>query len=274
MHATQEWYDLYTESRTDDLRRFFDYYIKGHDNGWVQTPRFRLSVLGFNQPTQINLPFETVPWGSEGSQHHRLHLIPDMRLGAKSDATVSSVVYRESMELSFAHTFAQPVTIAGPSKLVIHMSSTIDDFDVYCQLRKADAAGTLLEHGNMPLQDLGVSSWDEVSRSSVLRYLGPSGILRASRRVVSRALSQKHWDALALEKDEPVPPGQIVRLEIWIWPTAIAFEAEEQLVLKVAGHNMGLSDFENTPGNSSWDRGTSTIYMGGEYESYLEYSQL
>src|SRR5208337_3070935 len=28
-----------------DLRRFFDHYLKGIDNGWESTPRVRLSVL-------------------------------------------------------------------------------------------------------------------------------------------------------------------------------------------------------------------------------------
>lgn len=48
IHDTQEWYDLYSDKRTDDLSQFFDRYLKGLDNGWENTPRVRVSLLGFN----------------------------------------------------------------------------------------------------------------------------------------------------------------------------------------------------------------------------------
>ena len=45
IHNTQEWPDYYDEANLEDLRRFFDHYLKGEDNGWEQTPRVRYSVL-------------------------------------------------------------------------------------------------------------------------------------------------------------------------------------------------------------------------------------
>ena len=42
IHNTQEWPDYYDEANVEDLRRFFDHYLKGVDNGWEQTPRVRL----------------------------------------------------------------------------------------------------------------------------------------------------------------------------------------------------------------------------------------
>ena len=45
VHNTQEWFDYYTPENVEDLRRFFDHYLKGLDNGWEQTPKVRLSVL-------------------------------------------------------------------------------------------------------------------------------------------------------------------------------------------------------------------------------------
>ena len=48
IHDTQEWYDLYSEKRVEELTLFFDRYLKGSDNGWEKTPRVRASLLGYN----------------------------------------------------------------------------------------------------------------------------------------------------------------------------------------------------------------------------------
>ncbi|KAF7720392.1 hypothetical protein EC973_009477, partial [Apophysomyces ossiformis] len=53
VHPYFEWYDLYKEDSDKDLARFFDHYLKGHDNGWEATPSVRLTLLGFNQPSVI-----------------------------------------------------------------------------------------------------------------------------------------------------------------------------------------------------------------------------
>lgn len=45
VHNTNEWYNYYTPENVEDLRRFFDRYLKGIENGWEETPRVRLSVL-------------------------------------------------------------------------------------------------------------------------------------------------------------------------------------------------------------------------------------
>jgi predicted acyl esterase len=45
IHASLEWPDYYDSANVEDLRRFFDHYLKGEDNGWEQTPRVRFPVL-------------------------------------------------------------------------------------------------------------------------------------------------------------------------------------------------------------------------------------
>jgi predicted acyl esterase len=45
IHNSQEWPDYYDEENREDLRRFFDHYLKDEENGWEQTPRVRYSLL-------------------------------------------------------------------------------------------------------------------------------------------------------------------------------------------------------------------------------------
>ena len=61
IHNSQEWPDYYDDANVDDLRRFFDHYLKGVDNGWEQTPRVRYSVLDLEGGDRVNLRAESFP---------------------------------------------------------------------------------------------------------------------------------------------------------------------------------------------------------------------
>ena len=45
IHNTHEWHDYYKPESVENLRRFFDRYLKGINNGWEATPKVRLTVL-------------------------------------------------------------------------------------------------------------------------------------------------------------------------------------------------------------------------------------
>ncbi|KAF6808527.1 x-pro dipeptidyl-peptidase c-terminal non-catalytic domain-containing protein [Colletotrichum sojae] len=273
VHATQEWYDLYSKSRTDDLQRFFDRYLKDKENGWEQTPPVRLAVLGFNKPPIIDLSFDHLPWlvpCTSSTTLQRLHLAQDRTMNRINAGSSSSLAYEGADVLEFVYTFGHATTLVGPSRLVIHTCCPSQpDFDLYTQLRKRDAQGRELEHVNIPLEDLGVVDASEVPDVNPLKYLGPTGRLRASRRRVAPELSQMHWQTLAHDVDEPLAPGEVVELEVWIWPTAIQFDAGEQLMLKVSGHDMSLPEFEFLKSEPE-KCAQQAVHLGGEYESYLE----
>jgi predicted acyl esterase len=137
-----------------------------------------------------------------------------------------------------------------------------EDFDVFVQLRKADRNGKLLQNINIPPEDLGVQA-QKVETINPLKYLGPSGILRASHREIDQARSKPHWPLYPHTTKKLVPAGEIVRLEIGIWPTAIRFEAGEKLVLKVAGHNMTLAEFPFLRGKAvNFNKGAHNLFVG------------
>ncbi len=72
-----------------------------------------------------------------------------------------------------------------------------------------------------------------------------------------------------------VVPGEVVDLEIGIWPMGMVFEASEKLVLKLAGHQRGLAEFEMLKFEmlrSSFqveNKGKYIVHVGREYESRL-----
>ncbi|KAF5485396.1 Cocaine esterase [Colletotrichum siamense] len=273
VHATQEWYDLYSKSRVDDLQRFFDRYLKDIENGWEKTPPVRLAVLGFNKPPILDLSFDHLPWlapYTPTTNVQKLYLTQNKSLQLANEASSSTLEYKDTERLELAYTFQQPTKLAGPTKLVIHTSCPSQtDFDIYVQLRKRDSSGNDLVHVNMPLGDLGVADAKEVPNINPLKYLGPTGQLRASRRKVAPEFAQSYWQTLAQDTDEPVKAGEIIKLEIWVWPTAIQFDAGEQLVVKVSGNGMSLPEFEPLAMQPK-DVAQQLVHVGGKYESYLE----
>jgi len=61
IHNSQEWPDYYEEAHVEELRTFFDFYLKDADNDWMQTPRVRYSVLDLEGGDRIDIPANRVP---------------------------------------------------------------------------------------------------------------------------------------------------------------------------------------------------------------------
>ena len=179
----------------------------------------------------------------------------------------------DSEELLFSYTFNTKSHMVGYSKAVLYMSCPDhDDLDVFVQLRKASADGKLLQNLNIPLKDLGLSSASEVVTINSNKYLGPSGILRASHRDINVKLSKTHWPVHShrLEAERKVPAGEVIRLEIGLWPTGMVFEEGEALVLKIAGHPLVLAEFEPLRGKFvAENKGRHQVHFGGEFDSHV-----
>jgi len=112
---------------------------------------------------------------------------------------------------------------------------------------------------------------EKMTQNRVWRYLGPSGMLRASKRHVSDALRGKTWETLSMEREDKVAPGEVVRLRVQLWPTGMVFEAGETLVLKVSGREMGLRDLPGAEVMANQNVGVHRVYVGGEMEGHLEF---
>jgi predicted acyl esterase len=236
-----------------------------------------------------NLPFTA--WPVPEAEDITLRLSTDGTLQSSSDLVKSGQSSyisdakapnndADPEELSFVHTFIKQTKLIGTSKAVLYMSCPDhDDLDVFVILRKADKAGRVLRHCNIPFSELkavggegidGVKNPLDLPLINSIQYVGPSGILRASHRDIDASISKHNFPQHKHTSEEKVPPGQIVRLEIGIWAAGIQFEAGEKLVLRVSGHDMRLPEFEPLRGKfATGNKGSHVVHMGGEYDSHL-----
>ncbi|MDO5531394.1 CocE/NonD family hydrolase [Sutterella sp.] len=291
VHNTNEWHDYYTPANVEDLRKFFDHYLKGIENGWEQTPRVRLSVLNPGGEDIVNRVENEFPLAR--TEYRRLYLsaadhalteaLPAVEAvdSYDSGAENPSVVYRFRMD--------EPTEITGYMKLRAWVSAPDhDDMDLAVKVEKLSAEGK-------PLGDpLGMP-------------ISATGQLRVSLRALDEARSTESEPVHKFEKFEKVKPGEIVPVDIEIWPIGLRFEKGEQLALTVGAYRPGEAaipfgearisvpkvGYTFTPGEkvemmtiggnskevadpkevvtspATMNKGRHEIHTGGKYESYL-----
>jgi hypothetical protein len=198
---------------------------------------------------------------------------------------VSSVGYQSDSwdddGAHFHHRFSAYTELIGFSQVRLYMScAETDDMDVYVILRKLDADGQPLLQMNIPLESLppGTAPSD-VPNLNIFKYVGPNGRLRASHRRLSADPTLSKEQSLMLapalawsshETEEKIPPGQIVCLDIPLWPSGIIFEPGESIRLEIKGHEVTLPEFpalDRVPTNLN--RGKHVVHSGPEYPSSI-----
>ena len=275
-HGTQEWYDLWGNERSrNELFQFFDHYLKGIDNRWQDVPKVRVAALRFGEEDPIeNIVVKDFP--IPNTRYEQAYLKSDGKLdlerAPESRATLEydSCGPKGSMA-TFTYTFEKQSKIIGIPKAVLYMSCPDhDDLDVFVILKKMSASGEPMTALNVPWKGIPVGTIAEIppdKATEVITYNGPTGVLRASQRSIDKDKSMhENWPYYPQDREEKVPPGETVRLEIGIWATGIQFEAGEGIQLQVAGHFLGIANFGAPVGSS---KGKHVVHCGGNEASHV-----
>ncbi|MYR96722.1 MULTISPECIES: CocE/NonD family hydrolase [unclassified Streptomyces] len=272
VHNSQEWPDYYDADNTEDLRRFFDHFLKGEENGWEQTPRVRYSLLDLQGGDQVNVPADRFPPADVTSA--RFYLDGRSRTLATAaptaGATAGYVVGSNPDAVSFVTRFDQETVLVGYPKAHLWVEAEgSDDMDLFLLVQKLDAHGTPLQQFTVPNQ--GAMIQDVTERgASILRYKGADGRLRVSMRHLDKALSTEDVPAHSFDRVEKLFHGEIVEVEIDLLPLGLAFHPGEQLRLVISGRSllgtMMPGNREYVPANS----GRHVIHTGGDHASYLQ----
>ena len=271
IHAGLEWTDYYDEDNVDDLRRFFDHYLKDEDNGWEDTPRVRYSVLDLEGAGRTGLPAGRFPPEGVADRSYYLdgrtrRLSPDVPAGA---AAASYDAASLPGQVSFTVRFEEETTLVGYPKAHLWVETEgTDDADLFVLVQKLTANGTPLQEFTTVNQ--GAAIQDVTERSgSVLRYKGSPGRLRVSARHLDDTLSTDTVPVHTFDRVEKLHPGEIVDVEIDLFPVGLVFRPGQQLRLVISARNTLGGIF---PGNAFYDGRTAgrvTVHTGGSQASYL-----
>lgn len=272
VHNTQEWPDYYDETNREDLRRFFDHFLKGEDNGWQETPRVRYSVLDLEGGDQVNLPADQFP--PSGVVNTKYYLDGRTRmLGQDAPDVETTVDYDAESDpdlVSFLLGFDEETTMVGYPKARLWVeASGADDMDLFVFVQKLNGQGTPLQEFTVPNQSAMIHDLTEQG-ASILRYKGSAGRLRVSMRHLDAAASTDEIPVHSFDRVEKLRSGEIVEVEIDLSPVGLVFYPGEQLRLVVSARDLfgpwmpGLREY--VPQNS----GRHVIHAGGSCASYLQ----
>ena len=272
IHNTQEWPDYYEENNMEDLRRFFDHYLKGEDNGWDNTPRVRYALHDFEGGDRISLAANAFP--PEEVINSKYYLEAGSRtLTSEVPSKQAIAVYSTESDpglASFIVRFEKETVMAGYPKAHLWVEAKgSDDMDLFVLVQKLDVHGNHLQQFIVPNQ--GALMQDLTERGgSVLRYKGSNGRLRVSARHLDEKLTTDEVPAHSFDRVEKLQPNEIVEIEIDLFPIGMIFYPGEQLRLVISSKNDLGSIMPGTPGFVPENKGQHIIHTGGSRPSYLQ----
>ena len=253
-HREFEWPDGYCNAGLEDLKMFYDRYLKDIRNGWELTPRVRLEVQdAYDYDFQINRPEKE--WPIARTQYKKLYLdAATQALSYDKFNKESKVSYdAESGITTFDVKFEEDTEITGYMKLHAFVEAIgNDDMDLFINIQKLDEQGNWL-----PVYVLGEP------------HPGAWGKMRVSARTLDPKLSTDYRPIQAHNDLQKLKPGEIVPIDVEFYPTSRLWHKGQQLRIQIAGHYIREGLFERL----EWDtinKGQHVIHTGGQYESYLQ----
>ena len=235
-HGIEHWTHFYTDYGRDLQLRFFDYFLHGKKNGWDKHPPVQLQVRHIDRFVER----AESEWPPKRTQWTKLYLDPTGRLAENKPANKKSVLRFEAMGdgITFlAAPLERETEITGPSAVKLFVSSSTTDADIFVVLRvfSPDMKEVVFQGAIDPHTPIG------------------QGWLRASHRRLDKKLSKPYRPYHTHGKKQPLKSGEVVALDVEIWPTSIVAPAGYRIALTIRGKDYAypgasggrLSNFKN-----------------------------
>ena len=94
------------------------------------------------------------------------------------------------------------------------------------------------------------------------------GWLRVSHRKLDKKLSLPYRPYHTHDERQPLKPGQIVQVEVEIWPTCMVFAKGHRIRLDIEPRD-GVGSAPYTHYHADYKTGANTIYTGGKFASHV-----
>ena len=280
VHNNLEWTDIVDPDSIEDLRKFFDCYLKDIDNGWEATPRVRLSLLDPGGADVVGRAEEDWPLARQEWRTLFLDAASGSLLSEEvsEEAVAEYVSHDPEASVTFSATVDEDLEITGYLNLHLWVEAVdAQDMDLFAAVYKETADGQRQHH--IALREPGARAWvqsleQDGKLPQLVSYTGPLGRLRVSHRAVDADCSTPSEPFLTHTCEDSLAPGECVPIELSLWPTSMVIHAGERLVVEIAGHPVGPPAFEMIPNLGAIDlptrnHGTHRIRTGGRFDSHL-----
>jgi hypothetical protein len=287
IHLGSHVHPFYTDEGRQDQSRFFDHWLKGVDNGVMDEPPVKLAIrkggdafewrseqewpLARTRWTKLYLDLsqaqETPPAGlpltgtldvknppATGSRSYPASSLGTMGSTSAASSQVMGGGIKPGMGVSLETTkLSVDTEITGPLACVLWVSSTTEDMDLFLTLRNIGPDGNeIMETGQQGAPVPVAKGW-----------------LRASHRELDPDLSRPYRPYHKHRRRLYLTPGEIVKVEIEIWPTSMVFKKGHRIRLDIQPRD-GVGSAQYMHYHADYNSGAiNTIHAGGDKESYL-----
>jgi predicted acyl esterase len=219
IHGGPHWALYYTDYGVALQKRFFDHFLKGVENGWHTQPPVSLLVRHpgerFIQRFENEWPLRRTQWTPLYLDPVSMSLQPSV---ASVDGTVQYDADGDGVTFS-----TQPIDreteLTGPIALKLFVSSSTSDADIFAIVRLFDPHGKeVLFHGAVDPHTPIAQGW-----------------LRASHRKLDERRSHPWRPYHPHDELQLLQPGEVVELDVEIWPTCIVVPPGYRIALTVRG---------------------------------------
>ena len=268
VHGRKEWETYFHREALERQLRFCNHFLKGEDNDWLETPRVRYELRDrfYDGRTKF-----ANAWPVPDTQytplylHGRTRTLQNRTAGTHRELTYDSTAPNtDGGCVVFTHTFDKDTELTGYMKLKLWVATDSgDDIDLFVGLRKLDRRG----------EELHFPDFNHIEHGLLAR-----GWLRVSHRELDSERSTPFQPWLKHQRALKLKPGEIVPVEIEIWPSSTYFHAGETLRLEIQGGSFSYTRSNPLPlqhgrictaHDETVNTGRHTIHCGVQYDSHL-----
>ena len=219
MHGDRHWTLFYADYGVELQKRFLGHFLKGEDTGWDRQPRLQLQIR--HPGEKFVLRFED-EWPLARTRWTKFYL--DFRELSLSPKPISRHQKIDFDALGDGLIFMTPpleqeTEITGPSVARLFVSSTTVDADLFLVLQVfAPDGGEVVFIGALDPHTPVSQGW-----------------LRASHRKLDAKKSTPYRPYHTHDEVQPLTPGEVVDLDIEIWPTCMVIPRGYRIGLTVRG---------------------------------------
>ena len=261
VHGRKKWWHFYQKENVEKQRQFFNRFLKGIDNHVKDWPKVTLEI---REKYYVGATRTEKEWPLARTKYSKLFL--NARSGklvsfpCKKPAQVGYSVRDmgdKTQNASFEYRFDRRTELTGYMKLKLWVQADgSDDMDIFVALEKIDRTGY-----RVPFPFFGNHDDGPVAL----------GWLRVSHRELDEEKSTPFQPCHKHERALKLRPGEIVPIEIEIWPSSTLFERGEMLRLVVQGSDIYAypEEMHTNSHTSTVNKGRHVLYAGGKYDSHL-----
>jgi predicted acyl esterase len=258
VHGRKKWARYYWDESVARQIAFFDRYLKDDRNEVDHWPAVRI---------EIREGFYSGHWRDENewplarTEYIPLYLDAGDKSANKTPAPREAILSYDAqsteVQAMFTHTFTHTTELTGYSKLKLWISTEgSDDADLFVAVQKLDINDAVINFPYFTLQNDGQTT---------------HGWQRVSHRELDEIRSTPQQPVHRHDREQRLSPGEIVPVEIELWPASTLFFMGESLRVIVKGTDIQAYPPDTFVAGHASDRnkGMHHIHTGGRFDSHL-----